>query len=283
MENQIVNKPKFYCSLAVIGFKEKIKEIWGLEEWKGWDDSIQDVLFFGLYNDQDYEAFWYHSGKKTVFWCGSDILRATEDPEKQRKLRLFPETEHYCETEVEAENLHKLGIKPKIIPSFLEDIDRFPISFNPTDKPHIWMCSHPNRDDEYGITEAREIAKEFPEFTFHIYGVDAPKDEEIIPNVIYHGLVKNEQLNEEIRQYQCGFRPNKHDGVSEVVIKSLLLGQYPIAWLPYEGVWQYKDGVELVKLFKKLKEQKQPNIKGMRIWRKKINHFPWVEVSTLYR
>ncbi len=270
-----MDKPKIRVSSAVIGFKEKAMKTWRLKEWQGVDDPF--VLFFGLYDDNDWDAFWYHTGKKAIFWCGSDILRLLGNQESQRRLRLFPETEHYCETEVEAENLKKLGIEPKVIPSFLEDIYEFPLSFNPTDKPHIWMCGHPGREDEYGITQAREIAIDFPEITFHIYGIDTPKNEDIIPNVIYHGIVPNEQLNQEIRNYQCGLRCNVHEGVSEVPIKSLLLGQYPITRMYYEGIWQYKDGLELSNLLKKLKEQTKPNMVGMKIWRDKINRFPWVE------
>ena len=48
-------------------FNEKVKKVWGLDEWKGIDDPDQDVLFFGLYIDQDYNVFYFHEGKKSVF------------------------------------------------------------------------------------------------------------------------------------------------------------------------------------------------------------------------
>ena len=67
---------KVRTSLSVIAFEPKVMKIWGLEKWMGLEDEDQDVLFFGLYTLHDYDAFWYHTGKKTIFWCGSDILNA---------------------------------------------------------------------------------------------------------------------------------------------------------------------------------------------------------------
>lgn len=264
---------KYRCSLSVISFNEKIKSVWKLDEWSGIKDEDQDVLFFGLYTMHDWDAFWYHQGKKTIFWCGSDILNTLATPEFQRRLKIFPDTEHYCETEEEAKNLRSMGIEPKIVPSFLENADEFPVVYEPSLTPHVWMCAHSGREEEYGVDILQRMADKFPDYTFHIYGIWEYGEKQ--KNVIFHGQVSNDILNQEIRQYHCGFRGNLHEGFSEVPIKSLLLGQYPIARMKFPEIWNFQNDDELIALLGKLKEQKDINIEGMRYWKRHINHFPW--------
>ena len=159
---------KFRCSLSVENFRDKIKEIWRLEEWKGREDPDQDVLFFGLYTLHDYDAWWYHEGKKSVFWCGSDILNTMQNIEFQRRIKLYPEAKHYCETQEEYENLKLIGLEAKVVPSFLENEDSFPIKYEHSEYPHIWMCAHPAREEEYGVNILRDMSQRFPNYTFHI-------------------------------------------------------------------------------------------------------------------
>ena len=277
---------KIKVSSSVLHFLPKAKAIWKLNEWLGVDDPDQDVLFFGLFHDRDYEVFHNVKGQKSVFWCGGDILRLKEDYERQRVIRISPGTKHYCENEQEAEKLRSIGIEPEVIPSFLGDIGAYPISFKPP-KPgerwKVWMCGHPKREVEYGFDQARELAKMFSDVEFHFYGVDKDYEGKVrvssddLPNVFYHGLVPEKQLDEEIKKYHAGMRCNEHDGVSEVVIKSALLGQYTISRIPYEGVWHYQTFEELKQLVEKLKQQTEPNLQAREIWLKKINCFPWVK------
>ena len=258
-------------------FKEKAMKTWKLEEWQGIDDPDQELLFFGLFHDRDFEIFHNFKGQKYVFWCGGDILRLKEDYERQRVMKIAPTTKHYCENEVEAQNLRSVGLNPEVIPSFLGEISDYPISFEmPKDgKWKVWMCAHQKREQEYGVDQARSLAKIFDDVEFHIYGVDKTTVAGSLPNVIYHGQVKEEVLDKEIREYHCGLRCNEHDGVSEIPIKSMLLGQYPITRMPYEGVWQYQSFEELILLIKRLKEQKEPNLKAREIWLNKLNKYPW--------
>ena len=76
-------------------------------------------------------------------------------------------------------------------------------------------------------------------------------------------------------------RLNKHDGFSEIVIKSILLGQYPISYIPYgSGVWDYKTESELRILLRHLQNppaSERPNIEGREAWIAKLNNFPWME------
>lgn len=280
---------KLRVSTSVIGFKERALKTWGLEGWEGIDDPCDELVFFGLYHERDYSVFEMYQGKRIVFWCGGDILRVMTDYEKRRILKNYPLAEHYCENEVEQNNLRDCGIKAKIVPSFLDSVDSFPISFKPPypvgvvgevdpnkklENWKVWMCTHPEREDEYGIELAKRMADKFPEIEFHIYGVDKPEYENIL-NVIYHGQVPEYQFNEEIQKYHCGFRPNFHDGNSEVAMKSIFLGQYPITRIKYPDIWNYTNESELIDCFKKLMEQTKPNYDARIKWMKRINQFPW--------
>lgn len=283
---------KIRISLSVLSFKDRAISTWGLDEWKGREDPDKELLFFGLFNDRDFAVFDGFNGKKSVFWCGSDVLNVLEDYERRRILKNHPKTEHFCENEIEAENLKKVGIEAKIIPSFLDNVNNYPVSFKPSRKPHIYLCGHNDREDEYGVGIAGRIAPRIPEATFHIYGIDKESpffsttelnvdklvsiDTEC-PNIWYHGKVPEGQFNNEIMNYHCGLRTNDHDGFSEVTIKSILMGQYPITKIPYEGIWNYKTEDELVALIDKLRYIKEPNLKGRAYWLKHINNFPWCE------
>ena len=286
------DKPKIRVSQSVAGFSQRAQDTWGLSEWLGWNDPNQNVLFFGLYTKNDYDTFLRHKGKKTIFWCGSDIQNLNGNYDSRRILKLFPETEHWCENETEAEGLKRAGVEAKICPSFLDNINNYPLSYKHSKTPHIFLCGHDKREEEYGLELVKRIAPRLPDTTFHIYGINpnspyfstiknpldsmAEIDSEC-PNIWYHGKIPEGQFNNEITQYQCGLRPNEHDGFSEVIAKSVLLGQYPISKISYEKIWNYKTEDELVALIDKLKFMTTPNIEARSYYLKKINNFPWCQ------
>lgn len=272
---------KVKVSTSVGNFNDKVKKTWNIESWQGVDDEDKDVLFFGLYHEHDWNLY-HHLGpewNRTIFWCGSDITRLVDNPERQRILRLFP-VEHYCETEEEAKELRSVGIEPHIIPSFLEDVNEFPVCYKHSETPHIWLNAHPEREEEYGVDVAFRMAEKFPTYTFHVYGLEPSKFYEA-PNLIFHGTVPNEQFNAEIKTYQCGLRCNKSDGMSEIPIKSLLLGQYPITRMRFPEMWHYETEEELEELLKKLPEMKEPNLKAREYWITNLNNYPWCKKESL--
>lgn len=254
-------------------FARKVFETWGLKQWQGIDDT-EEVLFFGMYSDNDYEVFRHYKGRRSVFWAGSDIIQMLRSNERTRVMKLHsPETKHYTEMEQEGEELRSLGLDVTVSPSFLEDINNFPVCFKPSKHPQVYLSGHPNREEEYGFDLVKSIAPKLPEITFHFYGVEGKSYD----NIVYHGWVPDEQFNQEIRNYHCGLRCNLHDGCSEIVIKSILLGQYPIARLPYpSGVQQYETEAELVSLLSALKDKKSPS-EGRDYWLKVINDYPWMK------
>ena len=275
-------KLKLKVSSSVKQFQLKAQKAWGLEEWGGVDDPDQQLVFFGLFHDRDFEVFHNFEGEKHVFWCGGDIIRLLQDYERRRVVKISKNTYHYCENEVEANSLRQAGIEPQIIPSFLGDINNYPVSFKiPTDgKWKIWMNAHPRREQEYGVDYARQIVKLMPDVEFHIYGVEKEyegkirNDADDLPNIIYHGLVPEVQLDEEIKNYHAGFRANEHDGLSEVVVKAILLGQYVISRLEYNGVMFFSKLDDIVYAIQLLKLQTEPN-QARNLW--KLNNFPFIQ------
>ena len=266
------SKLKLIISGGMWKFAEKVAKVWGLPKWEGINDP-DDVLLFGMYSDNDYEVLRNLKVNKSIFWCGSDITQMLHNWDRKRIIKMFPEIKHYTETEQEAEELRQVSDNVEVAPSFLEPVESFDVCFKPSKTPHIYLSGHPNREEEYGFDLCKEIAEEHPEFTFHFYGVEGKNTH----NVIYHGWVSNDQFNKEIRDFQCGLRCNEHDGASEIVFKSLLMGQYPISFLHYEKVWQFKDKETLVELLKKVAEQTEPNIEARNHWLPMFNSYPWME------
>ena len=77
-------------------------------------------------------------------------------------------------------------------------------------------------------------------------------------------------MNAEIRNYQIAIRLNVQDGFSEVIAKSILLGQYPITQIQYPFI-EYINGDEsLIDALIKLKYKTEPN-PAEKWWREELN------------
>ena len=167
-------------------------------------------------------------------------------------------------------------IAHKIQPCLFDDMSGIKVSFKPSKTPHVYLCVQPGREEEYGLNIVEKVAQLVPEVKFHIYGVKSKEGytykkyilEDGRETVItYHGKIPNEQFNKEIKGYQAALRMNEFDGASEVLMKSILMGQYPISRIPYpKGIDSYQTTEELVVLLKDLKNKKQPNPE-VRKWR----------------
>jgi hypothetical protein len=281
---------KLRTSSTIYPFEKKALKIWRLENAtpKKWDENR---VFFGMYHKGDYESFIKTKGKRIVVWAGGDIrnlLRgyAFSDGKDLWKSKLFSflpwhwifriyKAEHFVENEDEKEKLASLGIKATVIPTFLEDINEFPVCYKSSDKPQVYISARKGQEREYGVITVYWLATKLKDYTFHIYGIDQYEDF-IRPNIIYHGNVPQEQFNKEIKEYQCGLRLNKSDGLSEVTVKSMLLGQWPITKIHYDNVLNYEDDDELLSQLISLKYRKDPNLEAREYHIKRLNKFPFI-------
>lgn len=269
----------FRFSTSIQNFADRVKlknhdYIWALGE-----SLFDPTAFIGLYHEGDWLRFLMHRGSRLAFWCGGDILRLQQKPFWQWLIRQV-KADHVCENEVEQEALRKMGIEARIHPIlFFDDYEKYPLSFKPSKKPHVWLTCHPGREREYGVELVEEIAHLIPEATFHIFGISeditSDKPVNLNRNIIYHGQVPSEEMDKMIQGYHAGLRTNDFDGCPHVVTKGALLGQYPISRIPYPHIDSYQTKEELIKLLKNLKNKKKPNFAGRKHWLKTVSEFPW--------
>lgn len=284
-------KPKLLVSSSIPAFREKAEKTWGLERYNPLTDKKEPVVFFGLYHIGDYLKFLKHRGERIVFWCGDDIVNLKSkylfsngtQIILSKALSMFPwykmlrldRVRNYVENELEQDELTELGIKSEVRPSFVEDVNDFPISFKPSKNPQVFLSGWAGRQEEYGYGWVTDrLAWKCPEITFHLYG--AGWKWLIRPtNVVLHGKVPQEQFNREIRNYHCGLRLNEHDGNSEIAMKSVLCGGYPITRIKYPMIDNYETEEELVALLRNLKYKREPNFRAREYWLRALNNFPW--------
>lgn len=242
--------PKAYVSSTISNFRDKL---WKKYEPYRWPyDLFEPTIFFGLYGPGDVRRFVLHRGRKTVVWCGGDILRLT----KHRSFWIrLTRAIHVCENEVEQRELASHNIASSVQPLFFGNQAYFPNGFWFDEKPNVYLSAHPRREHEYGVDEILTIAPKFPDITFNIFGILPLLYAEWPDNVIYHGKVTEEEFNEKTSKMQAGLRLNVFDGCSEVMAKALLRGQYAFSRIPYPGV--ATDG--LIHFLQGLPYKKEPN------------------------
>jgi len=115
-----------------------------------------------------------------------------------------------------------------------------------------------------------------PEITFALYGNKKPW-KTIHKNVHVIGRLPKEVMNHDVADMQCGIRPLEFDGASEILMKSALMGQWPISRIPYPHIDSYSTDDELVALLKKLPSKKEPNRAARNYYIRRLNQFPWVK------
>lgn len=254
------------------------QKVWGTKNYNPKTDIEKPCVFFGLYGLPDFYALWRHKGKRWILWAGTDITHFVNGYwlDEKGKIKLCPKSlakwiNRYCESwvenEVEAEALEKIGIKTKICPSFLGDVNKFKICYKPSDRPKIYASCSGNEFEKYGWYEIENLAWLFREYDFYLYGNTKPfKTGQ--KNVIIRGRIPKDVMNREIKEMQCGLRLLEFDGFSEVLAKSILWGQWPISTIKYPHILSITD-------LPKLKDLKKPNIAGRDYYLKKLNAFPW--------
>lgn len=221
------------------GFEGHPNEVWGT---RNYTEDTDPAVFFGLYGLPDFYALWRHKGRKAVLWAGTDILHFKNGYWLEHSsfgIKLDPKPlaewidkhcENYCENSTEAAALEALGIHATIVPSFLGDATQFtPQQLKPEKRYYSSVSS--NDFDTYGWHIIHEIALSNPDTEYHLYGNTVPWYGP--NNVIVHGRVPKEQMNEETKSMTGAIRATRFDGCSELIVKSVLWGQKPISIIHY--------------------------------------------------
>lgn len=208
-------------------------------------------MFFGMYGLNDFQALWNHEGPSCVLWAGSDIRNLLRDywldREGNERIKVvFPEhVKHYVENSIEQIALYSRGIRASIIPSFLGDVSKFTPQEVRTDKKRYYTSVSGGDTDLYGIPDLIRIARDNPETEYHVYGLSGDYNQP--SNVIMHGRVSQEQMDEETKTMTGAIRLTRFDGASEILVKSVLWGQKPLSpYIFYPFLGDRKELLEIV-------------------------------------
>ncbi len=280
-----------YCRVAPsLGALEGThQEAWGTEEYVWWKHRKETCVFFGLYDLRDYLALWLHPGKKWVLWAGSDVRnfasgfafndgklkwlsKALQGVFRRFIVRVVSGAENWTENDWEASEVAKMGVSVAgVCPSYMGRLD-LPLAYAPADPCNVYLSASEGRQVEYGWGVVERIASWLPNHVFHLYGATWKTKH---PNVIVHGRVPKEQMNEEIKGYQIGLRLNETDGFSEILAKAVLTGQYAIGKVKHPYIPSYENDMDLILKLNKLAKKEEPN--PARQWYLyNLNAYPWV-------
>lgn len=256
------------------GFAGTPNKVWGTKKYKNDTDS---TVFFGLYGLPDFYALWRHKGPKYILWAGSDITHFKHGYwlDTEGKVRLDPKPlalwisencESYVENEVEYLELLKFGIKSTVVPSFLGNVKDYPLLFKPTKKTRLYTSVSGNDFELYGWDKIEDLSDDYPHVEFHLYGNTEPWYTDK-PNIFVHGRVSQEEMNREIKEMTGALRLTEFDGASEILIKSVLWGQWPVSpFIPYPHIsTEIKDVIG----------KDEPNVEGRNHYLRVLNAYPW--------
>jgi hypothetical protein len=232
---------KWQCRIAPSlgdGFAGTPESVWGTVDYK---NDIDPTVFFGMYGLPDFYTLWRHKGRKCILWAGSDIRHFINGYwlDNIGEIRLQPyglakwinsNCESYVENKVEQEALKLAGIKSKVVPSFLGDVNKFPRQELKKEKRYYSSVSG-NDFKLYGWDKINDLAKSNPQIQYYLYGNTikwkAPA------NVIVRGRVSQQQMDEETKSMTGAIVMTEFCGFSEILAKSILWGQKPISVIKY--------------------------------------------------
>ncbi len=283
MQEETIN---WICRKAPsIGELEDTPEnIWGTLEFNEFKKTFSNkpCIFFGLYSLSDFFAIWRYPEKKAILWAGTDITHFLNGYwlDEKGSIKISPRPlatwinkncENYVENEVEQATLLTIGIKSKVVPSFLGKTQDYKISYEWSDKPKLYISVSGNNFEQYGWPKIYKLARDYPDIEFHLYGNTVPflvPETDLFSNIIIHGRIPKEQMNEEIKKMQGALRLNEFDGFSEIIAKSLLWGQWPISIISYPHTFSIEE-------LGKIRLAHEPNFQGRQWLVDNVNKYPW--------
>ncbi len=192
--------------------------------------------------------------------------------------RLVSRHDNWVENAWEASLLAKKGVLAMECQSFMGRTNEIGLSFHPLPVCNVYLSASEGRQEEYGWGIVERIANWLPKHCFHLYGASWETKHH---NVIVHGRVPKEQMNQEIRNYQIGLRLNETDGFSEILAKAVLMGQYAIGKVKHPHIPSFENDMDLILTLNRLAKETEPN--PARDWYlKNLNRYPWVNEMSPY-
>lgn len=254
------------------------QEVWGTENYQPSSKPNEPTVFMGLYGLPDFYTLWRHKGKRYIFWVGSDIRHFINGYwlDDEGKIRINPKSlakwinencESWVENLVEKKALEIIGIKAKRCPSFMGNIKDYKVEYKWSNKPKLYTSVSGDDFDLYGWHQVDYLAKQYPNYEFHLYGNQMDWESKN-DNVIVHGRVHKDIMNDEIKHMQGALRLVELEGFSEIIAKSILWGQWPISLISYRHTLSV-DKMDM------LRKKHTPNFAGRQHYLQRLNKFPW--------
>lgn len=263
------------------------QKVWGTKEYKRTDNT--PVVFFGMYGLKDVKEMVGATlfREVHVLWAGSDIRHLLNGywfddvgsfriPPEHILPLLLKAKQHWVENKVEQQALVKVGIKAKVVPSYLGDVNKLKVTYKHNGMPSVYASVSGDDFKLYEWDVIERVAAKVPEVTFFLYGNTKPWKTKN-KNVFVEGRVNKELMNKYTSMNQAGFRPLPFDGCSEIVVKAALRGQYVISKIDYPTIPAYKNEKDLIKQLKSLVNKKKPNLRSRNWFLKHLNRYPWVK------
>jgi len=205
-----------------------------LIHWFGYQhytDPTKPALFLGVYFDQDLRVFAAHTGKRYVFWNGYDVTFLGKHPEYWHEFQIRTEHgTHRLELASELHGyMHETRPPIEISPTLFAPPKQYrQVKFRYQTPLRYYMNSHIGRETEYGIPWAVEVFRDLQNHELHVFG-DGNQPRSGAPhNVVFHGHVSEDEMDRRTAGMHGALRLNSHDGTSQIVLKSILMGQHPI-------------------------------------------------------
>ena len=224
----------------------------GFEKYDPQKDRDEPAMFW-LYFLEDYKTLANHTGKKYVVWHNADVLLLSGKFSKEINIVRDPSITHICLNHCLEPELFQLGIYARHRYIFWSDVSKYTQSDKLT--KDCYMCApgvdqgNPSRGPEYGEFIFNGLAWKYPDWRFHIFGIE-PTLPEYCDNVKYYGWIPEDEMDDITKNFGLTLRYNFHDGFPQVVCKALLRGQYALTRLDYDGLTlTFRDMKELFEQF----------------------------------
>jgi hypothetical protein len=244
-------KPEIYYCDGMRFYGERMVKRYGFKPYS--KNTQKDCLFMGLYFAEDYEVFKLHTGRKYIFWNGSDVSRLLLNKGWQEVLNDYP-AKHICHNEQLRLELESVGIHALVSPLFFGDTEDYTLSFTPKHRMQVYINAHPNREDEYGVPVVYQASKRLPGMDFFVYGVTGRDTK----NLKYMGWLDENIADRRMSKHHVCLRLNKHDGMSQLVIKAGLWGHYVFTTQDMPHTTRFDDVLDLVEKLKALNPKVTP-------------------------
>lgn len=230
-----------HVSKALKHFKSRVCEKFGLRKYNRLCDKFENVVFFGLYDNEDYIKLTNHIGNKYLMWGGTDSNNSYNfRKEWVEKISYYLDIKNLAISDDIYKSLSDCGIEAERIYLNMVDTNIFKPVENLGSSIYIYNGFTKGNEEIYGKSVYEEVMKKLPEYKF------------ILSNEL------NSEYNTMPKVYsECfiGLRLTTHDGNANTVQEFNAMG-IPIIFNGEGGIgWNNAD--DIIEKIKSLSSEKK--------------------------